>query len=54
MMVDSKKLQLAKGCVVVDVKKKKEIKVSLHFNAKGDSLQKIMERNVFDLNKRLP
>jgi len=52
--VCAKNIQQPKGRVFVKDKGKKEIKVNLHFNDRGDSLQKIMERNVFDLNKRLP
>ena len=46
--------QPKKGCVVVKIKKQiPEIKVNLHFNAKGETLQKIIEKNVLDLNRRL-
>jgi hypothetical protein len=39
--------QKAKGCVVVNSKKRsREIKVNLYFNDGGESLQRIIERNL--------
>ena len=46
--------QMNRGRVAMKERgRKREIKVNLYFNSKGEPLEKIIERNLKGLNKRL-